>query len=139
MLIEHCLELGDASNPVLLFLHGVGEGFRNGEIQSRDNLKLHGPPKHFERLAKTEPNHPLVKSFFLVAPQLPDRDTSWLAAIDDVGRIIERLRHKAVYLMGFSKGGRAVFDFAIPLAARAAVAIDAAPAIRDPIDDAHRA
>ncbi|MFM0007488.1 hypothetical protein PQR57_41900 [Paraburkholderia dipogonis] len=124
---------GANQTAILLFLHGRGEGYRNNGRESHDNLKNQGPPKHFEAISSETPAHPLATSLLLIAPQLPDRDAPWNSVLGEVKNIIEKYReHGAhLYVMGFSKGGRAVFDFARPLNASAAVTIDAPPMGRD--------
>jgi hypothetical protein len=129
-----------AEAPVLLFLHGVGEGFISkedplgrqtdgalhlGEIGHR-NLLRQGPPKHLKTLPS---GHPLLRSFTLVAPQLPDRDTLWGDAVDDVEKILGGHRSDGgkVYIVGFSKGGLGAFQVADRLDATALVTIDASP------------
>ena len=41
--------------PILLFLHGVGEGFVSGVRIGHLNLLQQGPPKHLARLARRSP------------------------------------------------------------------------------------
>ena len=112
--------------PVLLFLHGVGEGFVSRKQVGHLNLLQQGPPKHLDSLRE---DHPLRTSFTFVAPQLPERDTLWNEAVGDVEEIVDRYRShgEKLYIMGFSKGGLGAFQLAKPLEARAIVAIDASP------------
>ena len=113
-------------SPLLLFLHGVGEGFVNRDQIGHSNLLQQGPPKH---LATILPDHPLRTSFTLVAPQLPDRETLWSEVIDDVQEILDSCRTEKgkLYIMGFSKGGLGAFQVAKELGADALITIDASP------------
>jgi hypothetical protein len=130
-----------AGQPVLLFLHGIGEAFRNENIRSSGirHLLRQGVPRlllHPEEALEAE--HPLMRgAFAVVAPQLPDRETPWhqpghvgqiRRAIDAVGPEADR----KLYIVGFSKGGRAAFQFAGDLQPRAIVSIDASPMSKDP-------
>src|SRR5881396_2837531 len=81
-----------ADTAVLLFLHGVGEGFRNPMIAGLGvrNLFRQGVPKVLcDPDVTLATGHPLMAgSFTVVAPQLPDRDTPW--HIQDHVQQIER-------------------------------------------------
>lgn len=112
--------------PILLFLHGIGEGFVNKSQSGHDNALRQGPPKHLETLG---PNHPLLNLFTLIVPQLPDRQTLWDAVVDDLHAILAPYRSAdaRLYLVGFSKGGLGAFQVAGRLGAAALVTIDASP------------
>jgi pimeloyl-ACP methyl ester carboxylesterase len=130
-----------AETAVLLFLHGVGEGFCNPAIEGVGvrNLFRQGVPK-----VLCDPNvslpvdHPLMSGGITVlAPQLPDRHTPWndLGNVQQIEEALDGLAprdRRRVYLIGFSKGGRAAFQLAAPLSCRAIVAIDASPMGEDP-------
>jgi len=125
-----------ADAPVLLFLHGIGEGFVSKEQIGPQNLFQQGPPKHLGTLPAT---HPLRSSFTLVAPQLPDRETSWSDVINDVEQLLvsHRSHGGKLYIFGFSKGGLGAFQVAERLGADALVAVDASPmgvAPKDAVD-----
>jgi hypothetical protein len=116
----------DSGKPVLLFLHGVGEGFINNAQIGHGNLFLQGPPKFVDYL---QLKHPLRAAFTLIAPQLHDRDTLWGDVIGDLNEILARHRRGDVklFVMGFSKGGLGAFQVAPSLGANAVVTIDASP------------
>lgn len=133
--------------PLLLFLHGIGEGFvddppgrapRSGHA----NLLRHGPPALLGASAGAPlpPDHPLRTRFIVVSPQLPDRATSWgdPRVVSAIARLLERVRPPGggpIHLLGFSKGGRGAFELANALPAgvvSAVVSIDAAPLDDDP-------
>lgn len=129
-------------HPIVLFLHGIGEAYADdppgGAVRiGHDNLLRHGPPKLLDAvgLATLMPEHPLRTSFVVVSPQLPDRATPWGDArvVASLAALIDRLRasrDQRVFLMGFSKGGRGVFELAAALAPEtfaALVPLDAAP------------
>jgi hypothetical protein len=116
----------DAALPVLLFLHGVGEGFVNRKRIGHENALKQGPPKWLPLVAE---DHPLRTAFTLIVPQLPERDTLWSQVVADVKDIVgPRLSNGArLYVMGFSKGGLGAFQIAAEIGARALVAIDASP------------
>ncbi len=95
--------------PVLLFLHGHGEG---APLELRQAMTLHGP--------LCEGNPATVPDRFLIAaPQMPTRGDLWWSYEDSVRAILETLveRHAAdrsrAYLTGFSFGGNGVFDLAL--------------------------
>ena len=120
-----------AAAPVLLFLHGIGEGFVSEGECGHDRALRHVPPRHIGSL---RPDHQLRSSFTLIAPQLPDRATEWSDVADDVASITGRYRTDGgkLYIMGFSKGGLGSFQLAGALGAHALVAIDAAPMTHAP-------
>jgi predicted peptidase len=125
----------NSSAPILLFLHGVGEGYsNNGQIGHR-NLTQQGPPKYLESLPSPAlpPLHPIL-GLNVVAPQLPDRETLWSDVVADLKEILARHRPDAgkLYIMGFSKGGLGAFQVAAQLKADALVAIDASPMAQPP-------
>ena len=127
----------EARLPVLLFLHGIGEGFADVQVgQSprigHTNLLHHGPPRLLADPGALPAEHPLCTRFRVVSPQLPDRATPWgaPAAVAAVAHLLDRLAAEEVYIMGFSKGGRGAFELANALPAgriTALVTIDAAP------------
>ena len=118
----------DAAAPILLFLHGVAECFLNAnnlqQIGPR-NLFEQGIPKH---LAELSPDHSL-HTFLLIAPQLPDRETPWIAIADELKEILVRhgSEKRKLYIIGFSKGGLGAFQVGHQLGAKAMVTIDASP------------
>jgi dienelactone hydrolase len=122
------------SVPILLFLHGVGEGFsNNGQIGHR-NLTQQGPPKYLESWPSAlPPDHPIL-SLTILSPQLPDRETPWSDVVADLEEILARHRAHAgkLYIMGFSKGGLGAFQVARQLKADALVTIDASPMAHPP-------
>jgi predicted peptidase len=124
----HVAEPAVANAPVLLFLHGIGEGFVNKTLEQigHKNLLQQGPPKYIQTVS---PDHPLRKSFTLVAPQLPDRGTLWSGVVDDVEKILvgHRSDKGKLYIFGFSKGGLGAFQVAKKLRANALVTVDASP------------
>src|SRR5207247_8380265 len=112
-------------------LHGVGEGFRNPMIAGLGvrNLFRQSVPKVLcDPDVTLATDHPLMAgSFTVVAPQLPDRDTPWHIQdhVQQIERTLDGLAsrdRRRVYLIGFSKGGRAAFQLAAPLSCRAVVA-----------------
>lgn len=117
--------------PVLLFLHGVGEGFVSRKQMGHLNLLQQGPPKN---LANVADDHPLRTRFNIVAPQLPERETLWSEREDDVREIVARYTShgEKLYLMGFSKGGLGTFELCRAVNAVAVVAIDASPMLAPP-------
>lgn len=134
---------GPARPPIVLFLHGIGEGFvddargvagRHGHA----NLLRHGPPRLLADPGALPADHPLRARVVLVSPQLPDRATSWgdPRVVAAIARLIDRLGAGTVALVGFSKGGRGAFQLASALPVGVAVAaiasIDAAPLDDDP-------
>lgn len=96
----------DGARPLLVFLHGYGEG---APMPIRDALTQHGP------LAPTA--SPLARAeLIVVAPQLPVRGDLWVHQAGTVAGIV-REAHAAhgadparTYLTGFSFGGNGVFD-----------------------------
>jgi hypothetical protein len=116
--------------PILLFLHGAGEGFVSKERTGHENLFQQGPPKHLPSLSA---GHLLRASFTLIAPQLPDRDTPWSAFTEDMQRLLAAHHPgERLYVMGFSKGGLGAFQVAGQLEPAALVAIDASPMTTPP-------
>ncbi|MCA1791508.1 MAG: hypothetical protein LC667_17165 [Thioalkalivibrio sp.] len=87
--------------PVLIFLHGYGEGPPAGILNA---LRLHGP------LRKDAPE--IVREFLVVAPQLP-------ASGDAVREIVRHVQQshggdpERTCLTGFSFGANGVFDLAL--------------------------
>ena len=127
---------------VLVFLHGIGEAFLNTKTGSvgLKNLFQQGVPKALHDPASLlAENHPLRAGVFvIVAPQLPERNTSWMER-EHAPQILQVLNtiapegERRVYLIGFSKGGQAAFRLAGDLKARAIVTIDASPMDEDPL------
>jgi pimeloyl-ACP methyl ester carboxylesterase len=127
----------EARLPVLLFLHGVGEGFADVQVGhppriGHTNLLHHGPPRLLADPGALAADHPLRTRFRVVSPQLPDRATPWgePAVVAAVARLLDRLAAEKVYIIGFSKGGRGAFELASALPSGridALITIDAAP------------
>lgn len=102
-----------APRPVLVFLHGYGEG---APEEIRGALTRHGPLR--------AGNPPITRSrFVVVAPQLPAQGDLWRGSADAVREIVRRVQaeHRGdpdrTYLTGFSFGGNGVFDLAMALPA----------------------
>ncbi|HEX2079620.1 MAG TPA: hypothetical protein VHG08_17975 [Longimicrobium sp.] len=124
-----------AGAPILLFLHGIGEGFDNNGERQTQRLFQQGPPKF---IAAAPDDHVLRTSFTLIAPQLPDRPTSWASVGASVKRIVDRHRPGAqtLYLAGFSKGGLGALELAELLSPAALLTADASPMDADPAQKA---
>ncbi|TWU47254.1 Prolyl oligopeptidase family protein [Rubripirellula tenax] len=94
----------DGRIPLLLFLHGGGEGGDNIE-----KVKMHGPP----RLIKEGKDFP----FFVVSPQNPSTTQFWddqsLMALVD--HLVDRyaVDPSRIYLTGMSRGGFGAWRLAI--------------------------
>jgi predicted peptidase len=120
---------GGGPAPLLVFLHGIGEGYVDKGHTGKDNLTKHGPPKHAEMLSA---GHPL-RAFKLLSPQLPDRDTPWTAVVDEIEALVKQHANgQKVYVAGFSKGGLGTLQVAKQLGAAAAFTMDAAPMSPNP-------
>jgi hypothetical protein len=124
----------NANAPILLYLHGVGEAFRNHKIRNVGvrNLLRQGVPKVLcAPDAVLSPRHPLMQGqFTVVAPQLPHRDASWAEHVEGVNDLLNSIparNGRKVYIIAFSKGGRGAFDIANAIGCAALVTIDAAP------------
>lgn len=129
-----------STSAVLLFLHGIGEAFHNPKTNSigLKNLFQQGIPKIlFENpINVLGPEHPLMMKFDILLPQLPARESAWNEAdnVEQIRGAISMLspkRQKPIYIIGFSKGGRAAFQLAKPLGCKAIVTIDASPLLED--------
>ena len=129
-----------STSAVLVFLHGIGEAFHNPKTNSigLKNLFQQGIPKIlFENpINVLGPEHPLMVKFDVLAPQLPERESVWNEAgnveqIRGAIRAISAKRQRPIYIIGFSKGGRAAFQLAKPLGCKAIVTIDASPLLED--------
>jgi pimeloyl-ACP methyl ester carboxylesterase len=138
MLFHRC---SASDSAVLLFLHGIGEGFHNAKTNSigLKNLFQQGIPKVLfdNPNSALGPDHPLISNVTVLAPQLPDRESSWNQAenVDQIRSAIRALsgnRQVPIYIVGFSKGGRAAFQLAKPLGCKAIVTIDASPLSENP-------
>jgi len=135
----HTHEDDNPDIPLLLFLHGIGEGFVSRKQIGHLNLVQQGPPKYLYHFLLEE-NHPLRSQFTMIAPQLPERATLWndknANIITDVQRILaghQRERRK-LYIMGFSKGGLGAFQVAQAVKPDAMVTMDASPMDEAPDD-----
>lgn len=119
--------------PILLFLHGIGEGFDNNGERQTQRLFQQGPPKF---IAAAPADHLLRTSFTLIAPQLPDRATSWAEVGASVKHIVDRHRSggQALYFAGFSKGGLGALELAEALSPAALLTVDASPMSADPVE-----
>lgn len=131
---------GSADSAVLLFLHGIGEAFHNSKTNSVGfkNLFQQGIPQLlFDPVSVLGAEHPLLRRFIVLAPQLPDRDSVW-NQVDNVEQIRGAINfvsgrwQRPIYIIGFSKGGRAAFQLAKPIGCKAIVTIDASPVTDDP-------
>lgn len=124
-----------AGAPILLFLHGIAEGFKNkNEVTSEQHLFNQGPPKLFKKGGAPEI---LRNELTLVAPQLPDRGTSWESAVALVNTELDKIdptRSRPLYVAGFSKGGLGALQLVPKLerTPRAIVIVDASPMNEDP-------
>ncbi|GAB5406076.1 MAG: hypothetical protein Aurels2KO_43070 [Aureliella sp.] len=90
--------------PLLLFLHGGGEGGSDLEL-----VKKHGPPK---KLAAGE-SMPMI----VVSPQNPSTTQFWddqalAALLDELERAL-KVDSRRIYLTGLSRGGYGVWRLAI--------------------------
>lgn len=87
---------GEGPHPLLLFLHGFGE--RGDDLEA---VKRHGPPKE----AAAGRQFP----FLLVAPQLPESQTSW--DVDTLLSLLDQIEasyavdKERIYVTGMSMGG----------------------------------
>jgi len=92
---------GRARYPLVLFLHGFGE--RGSDL---GKLEFHGP---FKEVAKGRDF-----AFILVAPQMPETETSWdalkLSALLDEIEAKYRVDPRRIYLTGISMGGFGVWS-----------------------------
>jgi len=132
---------------VLLFLHGVGEAFditkRSQPPQPRglNHLFNHGVTWALsEQKNITEAGHPLTNpQFSIVAPQLPDRYTSWVIEehLNQINSALNFVVEGApiVYIVGFSKGGTAAIRLGQRISStRAILSIDASAMDEKPAD-----
>lgn len=100
---ENYADPSDAKFPLLLFLHGIGEG--GDDLQK---VKTHGPPKRIEEGK--------AFSFIVLSPQNPEQkpwDDS--TVIELLNEIIEtyRVDTQRIYLTGMSCGGYGAWRLAI--------------------------
>lgn len=95
--------------PVLVFLHGLGEG---PPTEIFAGITAHGPLRPGSSLLAME-------EFIIAAPQLPARGDNWRYHTDAVIAIARQVQHdhggdpSRTYLTGFSFGGNGVFDVAL--------------------------
>lgn len=100
--------VGQAGSPVLCFLHGLCEA---APAEIRQALALHGPLRHRETCQ-------VIRSFGVVAPQLPTPESRWRDRIDDVIEIVRAAQRRfcgdpqRTVLTGFSYGADGLFEVA---------------------------